>query len=50
MEQALLLFLSYAIPYPVRGMLPPTLMAGLPYPANALELTSQTHPDEALAS
>lgn len=27
-----------------------TLMAGLPYPADALELTSQTHPDEALAS
>lgn len=25
-------------------------MTGLPYPANALELTSQTHPDEALAS
>lgn len=50
MEQTLLLFPSYAILALVGGMLPPTLMAGLPYTANALELTSQPHPDEALAS
>lgn len=50
MERTLLLFPSHSILALVHGMLPPTPMAGLPYPANALELTSQTHPDKALAS
>lgn len=49
MEQTLPISLIFH-PGLFRGMLPATLMAGLPYPANALELTSQTHPDEALAS
>lgn len=50
MWNSLLLFPSYSVLALVRGMPPPMPTAGLPYPANALGLTSQTHPDKALAS